>query len=258
VFVARAELVAPFFDGAPQPGQTQGLYLGNGDQDHFLAVLLDAATLGVQVHRETSGQASVAALGPIPGIADAQRVALMLIVEPSLPAARAMVSVDEGPVVALGEPIPLPAAWLSPSDSEGLAVGLMASATDAASFAAHWQSLEIVPLATDDHYTVSPASGPQTLPVQLNDAPAAGRRISALGAPDRGGTVTLDDAGTPTTPGDDRLRYTPGPAATVETMTYTVTTSFGWSDTAVIAVNGAAASPRVFADGFESAEELRP
>ena len=82
------------------------------------------------------------------------------------------------------------------------------------------------------------------LDVQTNDAPAPGRAITALGTPDRGGTVTLA--------GDGTIRYTAAPTATgIETFTYTITTTGGWTATGVVAV-GLGGGVAIFRNGFEN------
>jgi hypothetical protein len=119
-------------------------------------------------------------------------------------------------------------------------------------FAAGFSGLSIARLAEDDVFELPLATGtPLLLDVLSNDAQAAGRAIVSLGAPDGGGQVAIDDNGTPGDPRDDRIRYTPGSAAT-ETFTYTLTTAFGWNATAVVVVLDAS-TEQVFANGFEDA-----
>jgi hypothetical protein len=252
VFVVRGELHAPFFDGTPQAGQAQGIQIGRGTQDHYVALLLDAGTMQLKLHREDAGQATVLPIN-VAGLAAADRIELMLMVDPATASVRPMVAIDGGAPVAVGELSPLPAAWFSASDAQGLAIGLIATSAGAGpAFAAHWQALEAVPLATDDVYDFGGSSGVHFLNVQLNDARAAGRRITAVGTPDRGGSVAIDDRGTPANFDDDVLRYTAAPAATgIETLTYTVTTGSGWSATAVVAV-GLGSGAAIFGNGFEN------
>jgi hypothetical protein len=250
-FVLRAELHAPFFDGAPQAGQAQGLQLGRGTQDSYAALLLDAGTMQLKLHREDAGQATVLPIAAT-GLASARRIDLMLLVDPQAAALRPMLAVDGGAPQFVGELVPLPAAWFSATDSQGLALGLIATSAGAAPpFAAHWQALEANWLAADDVYDFGSPNGTRTLAVQANDGAAPGRRITALGMPDRGGSVSLHDNGTPAVYEDDVVRYTAAPAASgVETFTYTVTTASGWNATAAVAV-GIGSGAAVFANGFE-------
>lgn len=251
MFVVRAELQAPFFDGTPQAGQLQGVQIGRGTQDAFVALLLDGSSMQLKLHREEAGQATVLPIAAS-GLADAQRIELMLLVNPQSAALRPMIAVDGGAPQFVGELSPLPAAWFSGTDAQGLAVGLIATSAGAApAFAAHWQAFEANWLAADDIYDFGSPTGTRTLAVQTNDAAAAGRRIAALGAPDRGGSVTLHDNGTPTLYLDDTVRYTAAPAAAgIETFTYTVSTGSGWNATAVVAV-GLGGGASIFGDGFE-------
>lgn len=251
-FVVRAQLVAPFFDGAPQAGQSQGVQIGRGTQDGYLALLLDAGTMQLTLHREDNGQATVLPVN-VAGLAAAQRIELMLLVDPGAALARPMISINGGVPVAVGEASPLPAAWLAGSDTQGLAIGLIATSAGAApAFAAHWQLLEANWLATDDVFEVGISAGSQVLAVQGNDAPAAGRRILSLGVPDRGGSVVLLDNGTPATFSDDTVRYTPAVNATgIETFTYTVTTTPGVNASAVVAVELGQGTV-IFRNGFEN------
>ncbi len=254
MFVLRGQLHAPFFDGTPSPGQSQGIYLGTGDQDNFIELSLDG-DLALKLRREVGGVPTTQSIAIPGGIDGVQQLALMLIVNPAAGEARAMLAIDGAPPIALGSAVNLPAAWLAPGDARGLAVGIIATSAGAPpAFAAHWQALEIVPLATDDIFAHTNGTGSSMIDVQANDAAAAGRRISALGTPDRGGAVSIDQNGTPANLLDDRVKYTPAAGANgVETFTYTVSTSFAWSDAGVVAVD-LGLPGKIFGNGFESAQ----
>jgi hypothetical protein len=250
-FVVRAQMVAPFFDSRPQSGQSQGVQIGRGTQDSYLALLLDAGTMQLQLHREDNGQSTALPIN-VAGLATAQRIDLMLLVDPASGLARPMIAIDGAAPIAMGEASPLPLGWLAGNDAQGLAVGLIGTSAGAApAFAAHWQLLEVNWLATDDVFDVGSSQGAQVFSVQANDAPAPGRRIATLGTPDRGGSVVLQDNGTPTNYADDTVRYTPAANSTgIETFTYTITTTLGSTASAVVAV-GLGQGSAIFRNGFE-------
>jgi hypothetical protein len=248
VLVAQAELVAPFFDGAGLAGASQGLVIGRGDQQNYVEFAL-AGDGSLRLVREEGGATSVQTLA-LPGALQSSRLTLLLAIEPASAQARAMVSLDGGAPVALGAPLPLPAAWLAPGPGPGLAVGIVAtSAGPGAPYAAHWRGLAAARLAEDDVYELRFADGAVLLDVLGNDGDAAGRVLVSVGTPDAGGSATIDDGGTPNDPRDDRIRYTPGNGPD-ETFDYTVGTAFGWNASGVVlAIDGG--MPRIFASGFE-------
>jgi hypothetical protein len=249
VLVAQVELVAPYFDGVGAAGASQGLSIGRGDQQNYIELALDGGG-GLRLVREHEGLVSVQTLA-LPGALQSQRLTLMLAIEPGTAQVRAMVRLDDGETVAIGSPISIPETWLDPADAMGLAIGLVAtSAGPTPPFAAHWGGIAAAGLAQDDAFDVAFGNGTVLLDVLANDADAAGRAIVSLGVPDAGGSVSIDDNGTPADPRDDRIRYTPGTGAS-ETFTYTVTTAFGWNATAVVVAVDAAGTS-LFADGFEA------
>lgn len=254
IFVASVAMQAPFFDGAPVPDQFQGLQLGRGDQDNYVSFVLDG-NLALQLTREVDGSASTQVL-TLPGVAGASRLTLHLIIDPASGELRAMAAIDAGAPLLLGDALMLPPSWLDAGDARGLALGLVAGRSESApAFAAHWHALDIARLAEDDVFASPTDAIGMALDVLANDADASGRRIVALGQPDRGGSVAIDDAGTPGDTSDDVVRYSPASGYRgVETFSYAVQTGWGWTSQAVVAITvGDPVPPAdpIFGDGFE-------
>ncbi|WP_340077503.1 malectin domain-containing carbohydrate-binding protein [Leptobacterium sp. I13] len=155
-FTAHSKIESPFFavggaQTAPQNFQSQGIYIGNGDQDNYLkVVLMDGITdgdaiYGLQVLLEDAGTITSDTSFDIPNVLDAESVDLYISVDPTSNTALPYYSLDNGgSVIALGSPITLPASFLSAADNKGLAVGLIAtSAGPGDAFSATWDFMKI-------------------------------------------------------------------------------------------------------------------
>lgn len=238
-FVVSARMRAPWFGGAPQSAQSQGLYLGRGDQQNYLKLAFDAASNGFELLLEQGGVAS-SELVSLGNPLAATELRLLWLVDPASAKARAFVSIDGAKPVALGALVNLPAAWFDADDNRGLAVGLIATSRLGQPYNAHWSELAVEWLASDDSFSASEDATAAILTVQANDALPGLVTISAIGAGDRGGSAVLDNLAN-ANPADDRLRYTPAAHfAGIETLSYTVDSGAGISGSAVVAVSVAA------------------
>ncbi|HEY3393429.1 MAG TPA: thrombospondin type 3 repeat-containing protein, partial [Lacipirellulaceae bacterium] len=122
-FTAKTSVLGPFSGLVPQPGQEMGMYIGTGDQDNFVQIVLSGDNGGsIRLMKEVGGVFSVAASQnlalPGPGF-----VELHLTVDPVANNVQASYSVDAAAFVNLGTPISIPAAWIAST----LAVGLVAT-----------------------------------------------------------------------------------------------------------------------------------
>jgi hypothetical protein len=122
-FTASTSVLAPFGALTPQAGQEMGLYIGTGDQDNFVQIVLSGNNGGsVQVMTEFGGifttVASQSLPLPGPGFVD-----LHLTVDPVANTVQAKYLAENDQLVNLGGPIAIPAAWLDGS----LAAGLIAT-----------------------------------------------------------------------------------------------------------------------------------
>ncbi|APY00889.1 hypothetical protein BWR22_11390 [Lacinutrix venerupis] len=106
---------------------------------------------------------------------------------------------------------------------------------------------EDVPVAEDDAVTVSEDSTDNVIDVLADngnglddfgaDGPNAGAITLPSGTTTEGGTVTVDDNGTPTDPTDDTIVYTPAADFSgTDTFDYTITDSDGDESTATVTV----------------------
>jgi hypothetical protein len=250
-FVVRGRLLAPYFSGAsPDFFQSTGIYIGTGDQDNYLKIVFDGQADSAEVLLEVNGDAP-AGINRGPALLASNFVDLFLLVDPATLTARPQLSVDEAPLVPIGNPVNLPAAWLNPNDAFGLAMGLIqTSSGPAPEFDANYDVLEAYFLATDDAYVRFEGASTEPLDVLDNDHVDPTLTIVSAGAPNRGGSASVNDNGTPGDPSDDFIDYTPrGGIVGVETFTYTVQDSNGVEGTAVVNVTLLPAA--IYSDGFE-------
>jgi N-acetylneuraminic acid mutarotase len=161
-FTLHTRVLAPFAGLQPTDFQSMGLFLGNGDQDNYvkLVVAANGGAGGVQLLKEVAGSvtsepaASVAMPGP-------DHVDLFLTVDPATVTVQASYAVTTGgatgPRTNLGPPQAIPQAWLSDA-SRGLAVGIISTSRGAApEFPATWDLIEVVNDVTPPTNTVPPS-----------------------------------------------------------------------------------------------------
>lgn len=158
-FVVRTRLIPPYFEvggsqTTPQAAQSYGLFVGTGDQDNYLKIVLNAASggAGMQVVSEVGGSANstqytAAAWGGASLLA-ASAIDLSLAIDPQAATVLPRVSLDGGNTWhALGTPRPVPPAWLSAADAKGLAMGVISTARNpngpSQAFGATWDFLSV-------------------------------------------------------------------------------------------------------------------
>jgi large repetitive protein len=160
-FRVQARLVPPYFEQGgstttPVAGEAYGLFIGTGDQDNYLRIVLNGSggSGGVAVGMESPGSTfnnqylSNAWGGQ--NILAAPTVDLYLDVHPQHLIAQARVSLDGGTTLhPLGTPRPLPAAWFDPAKASGLAVGLSSTSSGGPSFGATWDLIDIAHASFD-------------------------------------------------------------------------------------------------------------
>ncbi|SEE58745.1 collagen-binding domain-containing protein [Polaribacter dokdonensis] len=98
-------------------------------------------------------------------------------------------------------------------------------------------SVNDTPTTVDDTFSVNENSYNNSLDVLNNDTfgndgPNTGTIVLPSGSTANGGTVTVDDAGTPNDPTDDKILYTPSGSAANDSFTYTIIDSNGDTSTA--------------------------
>ena len=171
-FTAKTSVAAPFGALTPQLGQEMGFFIGTGDQDNYVQIVLSGDSGGsVQVMKEVGGVftavASQSLALPGPGFVD-----LNLTIDPIANTVQASYVVDGGALVVLGSPVAIPSAWLTGS----LAVGLIATdPTNSGTMPVTWDFLGVDagnPVAGDPEgfLLIDPIGGLQTASVFATDS----------------------------------------------------------------------------------------
>ncbi len=149
-FTIHSKIETPFNGAAPLPTQSYGIFIGNGDQDHYLKVaMMDGITsgdgvYGFEVVLENNGISSISTFDA-PGLLQASSVDLYISIDPGLNSAQAFYSLNSGITInPLGSTYELPANFLDPNDNKGLAVGLIGtSGTSGSTYIATWDFIII-------------------------------------------------------------------------------------------------------------------
>lgn len=212
-FIVESRMVGPFFNnGTAVSGQSQGVYIGTGDQDNYLKIALELG--GIRVIREEGGTVNSNQLfdtsltGPM---LNAGFLDLSFTVNPQTRKAQPRIRVSSGIWQTLGAPLDVPAAWLNPNDSKGLALGLIAtSGSSGMPFAATW-----------DYFRgdAAPLEPPSTPSATATETPAA--LTATPGTP--ASTATPNATGTVATSSETPISSTVTATATATTAAPTAT-----------------------------------
>ena len=149
----KTQIIGPFFDGlTPANNQSQGLYIGTGDQDNYIKIALHAqgGTGGFQIVHEVDGNANIQDF-PVAGAISELAVGLILKLDLSAQTVQPYYTLGDGEAVVLGNPIALSGGLLDAAlgnytingQASALAVGLLATSSQAAPFDATWDYVEM-------------------------------------------------------------------------------------------------------------------
>jgi hypothetical protein len=148
VFTAHTRIDAPFAGVTPQGNQSIGFYIGTGDQDNYVKVVLTAngGHPGVRFVKEVG---RVVTTGPLSALTlpGPDSVDLYLTVDPAAATVtvrfRVTTGGDSGPIINLGgaPTVSFPSSWVTDS-SRGLALGVIATSVGGPTFPATWSILE--------------------------------------------------------------------------------------------------------------------
>ena len=142
----------PFFSGVPVnqlQNQTQGIYIGNGDQDNYLAAVLDAnsGNPGIRVYGENSGVSFTDTFTAVSGILDTDALYLYIEIDPLTKVARTYYQTGSALTrTQVGGDVSLPSFINNiVSGSKALATGLLSNAgTSADRFLATYDYLQVI------------------------------------------------------------------------------------------------------------------
>ena len=150
-FTIQSRVESPFFavDGAstsPVSFQSVGIYMGNGDQDNYVKMVIQNGTSpnlpenGIQVLLEEDGVVQSENNFDVENLLSGNAVDFFISVKPSENTALFYVSNNNGQTVTqIGSEIPLPESFLDATDDQGLAVGIIGtSAGGGDPFSAVW------------------------------------------------------------------------------------------------------------------------
>ena len=155
-YTARVRMLDPFFDAlTPQDDQAQGFYIGAGDQDNYVAIVLNAqaGTGGVRVVHEEGGVVLSSIDYPAADILNTVNLDLLLAVDPASGLVQPKYVRDGAAEVHVGLPILVSGDLLAviqgsyqaqPGFDSGLAVGVIStSAGPGPAFNATWDHVEV-------------------------------------------------------------------------------------------------------------------
>ncbi|WP_194535002.1 PKD domain-containing protein [Zobellia nedashkovskayae] len=149
-FTIHSKIETPFANVSSATGLSYGIYIGNGDQDHYLKVVVaDGLTendnlYGFEVVKEDGASNVTSQKYDVTGLKGATSVDIYININPTANTAQPYYSVDGGEnVILLGNPIVLPVELLNPNDAKGLAVGLISTSGSGEAFTATWDFLKV-------------------------------------------------------------------------------------------------------------------
>jgi hypothetical protein len=149
-FVVHTAIVAPFAGMTPQNDQQMGMFVGSGDQDNYvkLVVAANGGGGGLKFLKEVAGTLSAqrARSVPMPG---PSRVDLYLTVDPAAATIQPSYTVTTNGVTSprrtMGTPVAVPKIWFS-GRSTRTAVGLSSTSKGPGPpFPAVWDLIEVLP-----------------------------------------------------------------------------------------------------------------
>jgi hypothetical protein len=208
VFRAHTRVLAPFSGVTPKPYQSIGMYIGTGDQDNYVKLVITHQ--GFQLLMETGGQLQSQQNLTVP-VVDVEYIDLMIEVDPASALATGYYAITENGVTA-GEQqagsFVFPAAWLT--NDTRLAVGIISTSFAADPFPATWDFLTVKKVTGGDANSAPTIS--VTAPAEVNAGVPALLSASVVddGLPDNtlssqwsvvssAGSVVFADANAPDT-----------------------------------------------------------
>jgi hypothetical protein len=215
-FTVQTRLLGPFFNNQlAQYWQSQGLYIGTGDQDNYLKIVVgaDGGAGGIEILYENNGVAS-SSVYSLPGGMPMSTMDLYLSVNPSTGAVQPKYAKDGGQIIALGPAITVGGALLTAiQGSPALAVGILSTSLGATPFTATWDLIRV---------TADPVSTPTNFPPVL--APIGNKTVTV------GQALTFTAQATDSNVPTQTLTYSV--SGTAKATINATTGAFSWTPTA--------------------------
>lgn len=141
-YAAHTRILSPFTGQTPTAGQEMGFYIGTGDQDNFVKIVLTGESGGsIDIVKEVAGTVTddVTTLLPsmLPG---PSAVDFWLAIDPATNMLQASYSIDQGVRTNVGPQLAIPPSWIAST----LAVGLLAvDPSDSGTMPVSWDFLGV-------------------------------------------------------------------------------------------------------------------
>ncbi len=151
VFRAHTRVLAPFSGVTPQPHQSMGMYIGRGDQDNYVKLVVTHN--GFQLLLETDGQFQSQQNLTAP-VTDAEYIDLMIEVDPASALATGYYAITNNGITEAEQQagsFVFPSAWLTANTK--LAVGIISTSFGADLFPATWDFLTVKKLSDNTSNT---------------------------------------------------------------------------------------------------------
>jgi N-acetylneuraminic acid mutarotase len=148
-FTVRTRMLGPFFNGAtPRYFQSQGVYIGTGDQDNYLKFVLgsDGGEGGLEMLYESNGEIVSNGFYTLPGGLPSSTMDLYLSVDPATGMVQVKYAKDGGQPINVGAPIALVGELLQAvkgTYTSALAVGILSTSLNSTPFTATWDMISV-------------------------------------------------------------------------------------------------------------------
>lgn len=144
-FTIVGAMIGPFFNNqAPHDYQSQGIYVGNGDQDNYFKITVNAngGAGGIQAVYENAGVPVTYQFPLKTGGLSSASIDLFLSVDPIAGTVQPQYSINKGQVISLGLPIQISGALLN-AIKNVYAVGIIATSRNGSPFTATWDFIYV-------------------------------------------------------------------------------------------------------------------
>ncbi|HYO25408.1 MAG TPA: malectin domain-containing carbohydrate-binding protein [Lacipirellulaceae bacterium] len=147
-YMARTSILGPFNGLTPQAGQQMGMFIGAGDQDNYIQLVISGDNGGsIQLGKEVGGVFTTIASQNL-SLVGVSNVEFRLTIDPVSDTLQATFAVNGGSFATLGGGVSVPAAWIS----SVMAVGLIATDPVSSGLPVTWDYIGVqsaVPVSGD-------------------------------------------------------------------------------------------------------------